>query len=345
MADRASEHPRPTQGKSDDRLTRWEVGSAPVEAMVHQPGREAGFQLVMWVESGSRHVLAARFVRQGEIRSAAAELLDEATQSPRQGHPRRPGRIIVRDEALLVPLQARAERLGIEVSLADELPDWDRVIGEFGAFLAAHWPGRSYVAGRGVTPASIGYLFDAAGAFYTAAPWRELPEIPLELRLAERSRPFYLVVLGHDHEVQGLALHMTRRSAARATGPGAHPGFAGDAIAMTFEREDSVPPRMRDERRAHRWPLAGPAAFPLPYRRLPSGAMREPSALELTYLTLGLQAVTELVTRDGGSGGLESRVETVQLHSGLGDSIARLVIPAPFVSSAEEEPGLGPRAG
>jgi hypothetical protein len=344
MEDHAPERPHPRLG-DDSRLPRWEVGSTPVESMVQQADGEAGFQLVMWVESGTRRVLAARFVRPSQLRSAAADLLDEARLSPRQGDPRHPGLIVVRDESLIAPLRVRAEQLGIQVSLAERLPDWDRVVGEFGAFLAAHWPGRSYLAGRGVTPARVGFLFDAAAAYYAAAPWRELREVPLELRLAERRRPFYLVVLGQQRMVQGIALHLSRSSARRATVQGAHPGFAGDAIALTFEREDSVPPPMREERRMHRWPLAGPAAFPLPYRRLASGVMREPSALELSYLTLALQAVTEVAARTSGVDPSLTRVETVQLQSGLGDSIARLIIPAPFVAGGSEGPGPAPRAG
>jgi hypothetical protein len=41
----------------------------------------------------------------------------------------------------------------------------------------------------------------------------------------------------------------------------------------------------------------------------------------------------------------ERRVETVQLHGAMGDSIARLVIPASFVSTDAPDGGSSPRAG
>jgi hypothetical protein len=316
-----------------------------VESMIQRKGDQAGFELIVWVEAVTRRVLAARFVRPSQRPHVISELFAEAMRTPRQGEPRRPSEVRFRDPTLLDPLRACAEPLGIRVALSEQLEDWDGLVGEFGAFLAAHWPGRSYLGGRGVTPASVAFLFEAAAGFYAAAPWRTLPEVPIELHLAERRQPFFLVVMGHDRPVQGLTLHLSRASAERTTDR-SHPGYVGDTIALTFEREDSVPPPMRDEWRQYRWPLAGPAAFPLPYRRMRSGAMREPSAPDLVYLTLALQAVAELRNRTGGLRISERHVETVQLHGALGDSIARLIIPAPFVST--DPPGNGgpsPRAG
>jgi hypothetical protein len=323
---------------------RWEVGSIPVDTMIHRATEQAAFELVVWVEMGTRRVLAARFIRPSQRSHVIPELLLEAIRTPRQGDPRRPAEVRLRDASLAEPLRECAEPLGIRVTVAEELRDWDSLVGEFGAFLAAHWPGRSYFAGRGVTAHTVGCLFESAAAFYAAAPWRELSETPIELRLPDRRRPFFLVVLGHERPVQGLALHLTRASAERSGGPPAHPGYVGDAISLTFEREDSVPHPMRDEWRKHRWPLAGPAAFPLPYRRLRLGEMREPSASDLVYLTLALQAVTELATRPGGLRIGAHRVETVQLRGPLGDAIARVLIPAPFVQPPlDTEPS--PQAG
>jgi hypothetical protein len=324
---------------------RWEIGSIPVESMIQRTSDHAGFELVVWVEAVTRRVLAARFIRPTQRPHVVAELLSEAMFTPRQGEPRRPAELRSRDPSIVDALRSCAEPLGIRVTLTDRLAEWDSLVGEFGAFLAAHWPGRSYLTGRGVTPRSVGFLFEAAAAFYAAAPWRELPEVPIELHLTERRQPFFLVVLGHERPVQGLALHLTRASAERSMGESTHPGYVGDAIALTFEREDSVPPPMRDEWRKHRWPLAGPAAFPLPYRRLRSGTMREPSAPDLAYMTLALQAIAELGKRAGGVNVTERRVETVQLHGAMGDSIARLVIPASFVSTDAPDGGSSPRAG
>jgi hypothetical protein len=73
-------------------------------------------------------------------------------------------------------------------------------------------------------------------------------------------------------------------------------------VAVTFDREDAVPPPMLEERRVHRWPLAGPAAFPLPYRQLSDGTMCEPDADELGLLTMSLYALAELASRQRSAG-------------------------------------------
>jgi hypothetical protein len=98
---------------------------------------------------------------------------------------------------------------------------------------------------------------------------------------------------------------------------------------VTFDREDGIPPPMIEERRSYRWPLAGPAAFPLPYRQLADGTMCEPDAEELGLLSLALHAVAELAERcPSAPRNGQQIVEAVQVPGASGDSIARLTFPA-----------------
>lgn len=326
--------PTPAPPTPGDSLIRWEGGTTPVSRLVRADGNGTEYDLVLWVESGSERVVAVRFARNAPLAEEVAALLRESLE--RTGAGGRPAELRVTDAELAERLRAEASQLGIAVRVVPECRSWNEVVREFGAFLAARWPGRSYLVGRGVTPECVEGFFGASAAYYRAAPWRVLDEKPIELRLAERPDPLYAVVLGHEHAVHGLTLYLSGASL-RQRGAGDHPMRTRGTVAMTFDREDGIPPPMLEERRAHRWPLAGPAAFPLPYRQLTDGTMRDPDAEELSLLTAVLRAVSEFAARhttlpaDG-----RRIVEAVQLRGIPGDSIARLTFPAEIAEGEAE---------
>jgi hypothetical protein len=333
MSERPPDHrhirPAREPATSGSSLVRWEGGSISVAELVHAASEDPGYALVLWVESGSERVVGARFTPHDAVTGVAAELLEEAMRQPGSGLADRPAEVLVTDEALATELRARFAGPAMRVRLVTEVQSWRAVVKEFGAFLAARWPGRSYLGGRDVTPECVEQFFQAAAVFYRAAPWRVLEESPIELRLAERSEPLYAVVLGHDHQVHGMTLYLSGASLKHHDLNNAHPMRTRGAIALTFDREDGIPPPMLEERRTYRWLLAGPAAFPLPYRRLTDGTMREPDAEELDLLTLALRAVAEFIRRHAVVPGPGERIEeAVQLQGATGDSIARLTFPA-----------------
>jgi hypothetical protein len=310
-------------------LVRWEGGHIPVAALMHPPLADPDYELALWVESGSERVLGARFVPRGTGAEAAAELVRETVERSVDIPAGTPSELLVTDAALAGEIRGRLTRDGVRVRVVEACQSWEVVVREFGAFLAAHWPGRSYLSGREVTPECIDGFFRAASAFYRQAPWKVLGETPIEVRLADRAEPLYAVVLGSERSLQGLTLYLSERPQPASDGVDAHPVRTEDTVAITFDREDSIPPLMLEERRAHRWALAGPAAFPLPYRRLADGTMREPDAEEFALLTVALRAVAEFAerrSRPSRSG--RSEVEAVPVPGTAGGSIVRLTLPA-----------------
>jgi hypothetical protein len=314
-------------------LVRWEGGSIPVAELVQAAPEELDHHLVLWVESGSERVVGVRFARSEESEGAVESLLEESMTRPATGSPSRPAEVLVTDAELAETLAARGAELGVGIRLVAECQSWSAVVTEFGAFLAAHWPGRSYLDGASVTPADVERFFHAAAAFYRRAPWDVLEERPVELRLADREEPLYAIALGRDRMVHGLTVYLSEACFRHRPRRDAHPMRARGTVAVTFDREDAVPPPMLEERRAHRWPLAGPAAFPLPYRQLADGTMCEPDAAELGLLAMSLHALAELAVRPRkpGPDGAPS-VEAVQVPGPSGDAIARLTFPAPLAA-------------
>lgn len=317
-------------------LIRWEGGVVPVAELVQAAPDDLGYRLVLWVESGSERVVGVRFARGGTDAEVTEQLLHEAMRRPATGAPSRPAEVLVTDAALAEALRPPLAPLGIPVRRVPECQSWRAVMSEFGAFLAAHWPGRSYFDGESITAADVERFFRAAAGFYRRAPWEVLRELPVELRLAGRPEPLYATALGRDRMVHGLTLFLSEAAFRHRAGHDPHPMRAPGTVAVTFDREDSIPPPMLEERRAHRWPLAGPAAFPLPYRQLADGTMREPDVQELNLLAVALYALTELVERHAAPlAGDRSVVEAVQVPAAAGHAIARVTFPAPL---ADDEP-------
>jgi len=327
-------HPAPSAPPRDS-VVRWEGGSVPVSGLVESAPDGLGYELVLWVESGSGRVVGVRFARSGTGTQAAGALLQESMHRPVSGPPRQPVEVHVTEPELAESIRGQPALDSIRVRCVDECPSWDAVVKEFGAYLAAHWPGRSYLHGGGVGPADVGRFFDAAATFYRGAPWEVLEDAPVELRLGGRPEPLFALVLGRDRMVHGLILYLSEESFRQTDVEKPHPARARGTVAVTFDREDGVPPPMLEERRRHRWALAGPAAFPLPYRQLADGTMREPDAEELDLLSLALHAIAELARRHGArlkSGG--KVVEAVQVPGADGDSIARLTVPAEIATDS-----------
>jgi len=318
-------------------LVRWEGGCVPVSDLVETSTRGLDHHLVLWVESGSERVVGVRFERGENCVAALARLLVESIERPATGTPSRPAEVLVMDPAIADAIVAAVGEGGPRVRLVEKCAGWNAVVTEFGAFLAAHWPGRSYLDGAAVTAPDVERFFQAAATFYRRAPWDVLEEQPVELRIADREEPLYAIALGRDRMVHGLTVYLSESCFRHRPRRDAHPMRSRGTVAVTFDREDAVPPPMLEERRVHRWPLAGPAAFPLPYRQLADGTMCEPDADELGLLSMSLHALAELASRQRtpGSTGLPV-VEAVQIPGPGGDAIARLTFPAPVAAD-----GLG----
>jgi hypothetical protein len=279
----------------------WQGGAARITDIAGVPPEMAppgaDLSLVLWVEEGSSLVVAGNMVEPNELPDAVADLLLHAMRSPMAGPPRRPRSVLVRSQEQALAVRERLDGAGIPIRVEAELPLWDRVVRDFADTIAEAAPEASYLDGASVTPEQIGELFRAAAGFYQAAPWQTVEDQPFELRLPGRADPLYATVMGSGGMEYGLALYFSSDAVAEIFDEERNPHAFPDALALTFDREDELPDRMRDERRQHRWKVAGPAAFPIPMRSFPPTHIRDPDADEIGMLTVALDAVREFTLR------------------------------------------------
>jgi hypothetical protein len=144
-------------------------------------------------------------------------------------------------------------------------------------------------------PTLLSCFFEGAARYYRASPWRTLSDgIALRLDFAQLDYPLFAVVMGAAAETYGLALYFSGERLLEIYDAQA-PDLGADAIAVVFEREIEVPASWKKMRRGLDFPLAGPAAFPLPLRHYAHGESGWPDPAELATLAAALEAVAAFV--------------------------------------------------
>jgi hypothetical protein len=207
-----------------------------------------------------------------------------------------PARIIVRDPALRDDLAEPLAGLGIELKLVADLPVWDAFIQKLTGYFERSEIPDTYLEHEGVTEGLIGEFFVAARSFYAARPWRKLPMNRVMIRLPDAVAPWY--ALG-DPDSEITFVFLVRDPLAiplimGADGPSAM--IEQEVIIVQFESTGLVLPRMLDEQRSHRWPIASPSAFPLILVQR-AMAIRPPSAQEFADAAGCMRAITALLAR------------------------------------------------
>jgi hypothetical protein len=296
-------------GRSSKRLRRGKerrAGSAPLSTLPLSDERWEGGYLrwgpdtgfAIWIESDDGPIVAGDAFGGGRSpEEATTRLLLEAMRQPAAGPPRVPAEVAVRETRLAEELRAALRGLDVAVLLQDELPSWEAAA----AGLRKHLESESapgYLE-RGIPGAVVEAFYEAAAAFYRAAPWTVASDdVALELRLPDRRAPVYGLLLGGEGVTYGLALYRSRADLERTWAATTFPPPPVDALAVTFEAEGHAPPALAAERRAHRWALAGPAAFPVPFSTTPENTGAIPDADELALATTCLRAVLAFVARE-----------------------------------------------
>jgi hypothetical protein len=300
----------------------WQAGAARLATLagfpddMTPPGGD--FWLVLGVEEETQQAVGGSIVEAEAMPGAAAELLLQFMAEPMIGEPRRPRTLLVHDEPLAAVLREELGGDEVEVRVEAELPLWDAVVGGFVEQILANRPSLSYLADEEASPERVGEFFQAAADFYSAAPWKVLADDPIELHLPGSDQPVFATVMGSGEMEYGLSLHFSAEELADLLFSEEMPEMIPDALAVTFEPESELPESMREERKQHRWTVAGPTAYPLPMRSGVESIFREPTSDELALLTSALEAVRKFAHRHASdlADATEVIEATIRLQSG-----------------------------
>ncbi|MGH7505368.1 MAG: DUF6930 domain-containing protein [Longimicrobiales bacterium] len=267
----------------------WEADMVPLPeaAVAGMPGAGA-LRVAIAAVVGSDLVVGTEIGEWSDDAETIADVVLEAMTAPMAGNPRRPAAVRVRrtDAA-----RALADRLpkGTDVEFADTLPAIEAVARGLDEFLL----GESLVSATGPDLSAMEDFFDAAAAFYEAAPWQRLGE-PTPLEISVNSAPaVFGIVLGEEGEMHGLALHGSFDELLELM-EGARD--ESNVRLIFYLPESDVPPTIAEQRKLRRWRVAGPAAFPVLVRRRADGSEPNPDVEDLRLAAAALRATRSLHT-------------------------------------------------
>jgi len=247
----------------------WEVDLVPLPIVL---GDDAAARPVALFVVGGGLVLYLETISSSAAEPAAvAELLAEAIRTTSERVGATPPRLLVRHAAVAAALRGAALPGAPQVAAAP-LRDLDRAAAGLIAHLAGTPSDRPLGLsqaetwkGWGLGGAVVADLFRAAAAFHRAKPWRFLENEDV-LRFAAPSGTVWTVcVMGAGGEQFGLVLYADPRDFQRLTRvsepkKGLH-AMRSAVLALTFDRREDLPPRMRKEILAAGWEVAAPDAY------------------------------------------------------------------------------------
>lgn len=153
-----------------------------------------------------------------------------------------------------------------------------------------------------ITPEQTRQFYRAAARFYRHSPWRAVHEQEtIEVRCAQLAGgPWYAVVLGRKGKVTGLLLFDDWEGRSLMARKG-YETIAGRlaALAVYFEDWRQMKPSEVDAAREHGFEVAGPCAYPYPFRMERGRRFRAPLAWELELLEACLDLVPDFLKRAG----------------------------------------------
>jgi hypothetical protein len=174
-------------------------------------------------------------------------------------------------------------------------------------------------------PQALASFFDAAAELYDRAPWTIVPDEESLLRITSSKlgiRGAVVCIIGQMKESYGLLLFSSlddyrryRRLAGLAmSGSKPSRGFPRHA-ALSFERTKDVASAQRKEIAAHKWRVAGPAAFPRIMLVEPDMVLRPPARTDYRRMEGVCRAISQLIDTEAelskvleGGGSMRRRV-------------------------------------
>ncbi|HTO89962.1 MAG TPA: plasmid pRiA4b ORF-3 family protein [Candidatus Sulfotelmatobacter sp.] len=258
--------------------------------------------IVLWFDATRDVILIAEIVFPKAPDSVIAEQLASALERNAR---HLPDRIRVSDQAAADAIRATLPPLiPIEVGPTPEL---DMLAQVFLHHAKRDGRGESYFGAGDITKAEIAALFREAAALYPLAPWRRFPDSDvLQMDVpALGVDGACLSILGALKQEYGILIFDSFDDydefgslSAHVLGMGKAPVMLGGSfVSLNFERGADIPDSMRREITAHRWPVAGPRAYPVVMPMTRSGDARTPTARDIRVACAAAAGLAELARR------------------------------------------------
>jgi hypothetical protein len=295
----------PNPPMTSDAAREW-VGGRLVMPVFVMEGEARRPEIILWLELPDELIVGCQLVDPKGPPVAFAQTLRGAMKKPMAGAPRRPERVRVAEEGLAQELHAVfGDKLDVRVAPTPEL---ESLLGRIFPPMAGRDEPESYLEPDELTPAAVEDLFQSAEMLYGLAPWKVADDDQV-LRVDIPSlgvQGWCLSIIGALGESLGFVLFPSLEGydafvrAADKAQRQSPPDFGTSSLALTFERGADLPSAMRREVAEHRWPVAGPEAYPRLEHREADGALRPLTTRDVRIGAACARAIVTLLIRHPG---------------------------------------------
>jgi SEC-C motif len=336
----------------DGRTTEWVGGcvSVPLYVLEGEPQRP---DLVLWLELPSQLVVGMRLGAPRLSSDDVASTLAEALEQPLAPAASRPTRLRVADDALAAAVRLRVgDAVPVTVAPTPELPV---VVRDMARFLREHGDGGgpTWLEGGRVPEPVVDGFFRAAAALWREAPWKVADDsqvLAVDIP-AFGLRGACLSVIGALRQNFGFVLFESVAAfeafAASAPPEGEEPtrppDLSGYTLSLNFERRRDLPPAMRREVEAHRWPVAGPSAYPVVLCPDLDAVARPPGERDVRLAAACAEALAAFTRRHRGALACDPVVpsrEEITVDTAGEQVVVRLRLPHPVAAEAPAAPSM-----
>ncbi len=304
---KAARGPTPTAKKRLKRLPQpfdasWQAEARRLPVWMNVGGELRRPWIVLVVSKTEDLILSQEVVEGPPSPALLWDKLTEAMESPSMGDPHRPSELEVRPSEPWDELEPHLGEIQVRRAVSDRLDLVDTILEKLVEHVCGRPPGPGLLDMPGVTARQVASFFEAAAAFYRAAPWQRVGGSETIRIACDRfeSGPWFCVIIGQMGMTLGIALYEDHRALVRM-----RDGDASDeqnaretvALSVTYGDETEIPVPDLDAAERNGWEVAGPDAYPAPIRKERGLTMRPPLSWELRLLEGCLRAIPAFVLR------------------------------------------------
>ena len=285
-----------------DHRPEWVGGVVTLPMYITEGGKSYRPSLLVWLDAATEMILGASAVVPENALAAAASNLRDTAQRPAAGSPMMPGRIRVASQELADALR-REPIDGLDVVCAPT-PELDQVIDSLIEHMASEdeAPDLQYL-GADATVEGTAAMFRATARLYRAKPWDIVPHDNSLIGVTSERlglRDAVVSVIGQAGKVHGFVLFASLEDFHQFGDAGGRIQRGESAnlpchLALTYSRRAEVGPGLLAEIAAHRWELAGAAAYPVISAIDPDAVGRGPTQSEMLRMEAIAASLAEIL--------------------------------------------------
>jgi len=247
------------------RLVRVLIDRQPTNIQVREKGA-AGYycDVVMCVDQASGYILKQAVLKPDDSDGAVTAVAQETLDLLRQRAPGAEVTWVVRQERIARALAVCFPEVDSSLQPGESFAPWDEAYLGMDQRLGSGGRLLPYLLRGDITEQEVAGLFEAAAHFYRARPWEFITDAGLlEIPSPSRDEPPLLVsVMGASGITHGITIFDSKADFERMSSG----RRKVNAISLSFEPQDKLPPTLTVEARERGWVVAGKSAFPMVMR-------------------------------------------------------------------------------